>query len=50
LSICLTKSDALGLLNLRLTMIRGNLTTIKNTTIRLLRFLFRREYGKPGYY
>jgi len=44
LSICLTKSDALGLLNLLLTMMIGNLTTIRNTNVRLVRFLFGNDY------
>ena len=41
----------MGLLNLLLTLITGNLTIIRKTTIRVVRFLFRNEYGKKtGYY
>jgi hypothetical protein len=49
-SIYLTESDELGLLNLILTMIGGNLKTISNTNVRLVRFLFRNDYRKNGCY
>jgi len=47
---CLTKSDALGLLSLLLIMITGNLTIIKNTAIRVVRFYSEMSAEKTGYY